>query len=179
MYNHRTSPYGLQNRPRNRVYPRESGIDTPMDNHRTSPYDPQSRPQNKVYPRESGIDTPIDNHRTSPYDPQSRPQNRVESQREYREKEKLAFHNLQAALKEAELAKPRSRCDTLSKGEEQINLEQQLEVLTNNRAGANMPQSQAQEYYMSDEELEDWLTQLEYSDYQAMAAGGPPNRGWI
>src|SRR5882757_7242697 len=90
-----------------------------MYNHRTSPYDPQSRPQNKVYPRESGIDMPMDNHRTSSssYDPQSRPQKRVESQREYREKEKLAFHNLQAALKEAELAKPRSRCDTLSKGE--------------------------------------------------------------
>ncbi|OJA08557.1 hypothetical protein AZE42_03351 [Rhizopogon vesiculosus] len=160
-----------------------------MDHPRTSPYDSQNRPQNRVYPGESGIDMFMDNHRTSPYDPQSRPQNRVESQREYRNKEKLAFHNLQAALKEAELGKPRSRCDTLSKaakclrrlGEEQVNLEQQLGVLTNNRAGANMPQSKAQEYYMSDEELElleHWLTQLECSGYQVMDAGGPPNRGW-
>jgi len=50
---------------------------------------------------------------------QRKPQSKDKAvqQREYRGREKNAFHNLKAALKEVEPANPRSRRETLKRGE--------------------------------------------------------------
>ncbi|KAJ8588306.1 hypothetical protein M405DRAFT_882249, partial [Rhizopogon salebrosus TDB-379] len=101
----------------------------------------------------------MDIQRTPLHGPHRETQNKAEQQREYRERERLAFRNLLAALKEVGPTNPRSRCDILRKaaeclrrlGEEQVNLQQQLRV---NVAGTDVPQTEAQDVFLLDEDLE-------------------------
>jgi hypothetical protein len=58
----------------------------------------------------------MDIQRTPLHGPHRETQKKAEQQREYRERERLAFRNLLAALKEVGSTNPRSRCDILRKG---------------------------------------------------------------
>jgi hypothetical protein len=108
----------------------------------------------------------MDNEGTSSYALRSEQQNRADQQREYRERERIAFCNLLAALREVELELT-NRCprrEVLRKGEyffesllsrakltrekaaeclrrlweEQVNLQQRLGELSGNMGGENI-----------------------------------------
>ncbi|KAG2052632.1 hypothetical protein BDR06DRAFT_1009264 [Suillus hirtellus] len=105
-------------------------------------------------------------------------QNRSDLQRDYRERERLAFRNLLGALNEVERTDPCSRREILRRaaeclrrlGQEQIDLQRQLGVFPNNVVGT---ESRPEAIILSDEDfewLQDYLAQWE----QQGGTGGPP-----
>ncbi|KAG2107827.1 hypothetical protein BD769DRAFT_1675414 [Suillus cothurnatus] len=96
-------------------------------------------------------------------------------QRDYRERERLAFRNLLGALNEVERTNARSRREILRRateclrrlGQEQVDLQQQLGILPNNAAGTGSLQPDA--IILSDEDFE-WL---QFYLAQPDGTGGP------
>ncbi|KAG2069457.1 hypothetical protein BDR04DRAFT_1101550 [Suillus decipiens] len=108
-------------------------------------------------------------------------QNKADLQRDYRQKERLAFRNLLGALNEVERTNARSRREILKRateclrrlGQEQDDLQKQLEVLPNNATGAGSFQPEA--IILSDEDfwwLQSYLAQWQHPCEWPEGSGG-------
>lgn len=111
--------------------------------------------------------------------PSQAPQNKADLQRDYRERERLAFRNLLGAVNEVERTNARSRREILRRaaeclrrlGQEQVDLQQQLGMVPNNAAEA---------LTLSDEDfawLQSYLAQLQHPGEQPEGSGGPYGGG--
>ncbi|KAG1730674.1 uncharacterized protein EDB91DRAFT_1252533 [Suillus paluster] len=125
----------------------------------------------------------MDNQRP-PQGPHRGLPNKADLQRDYRQRERLAFRNLLGALNEVERTNVRSRSEILRRAaeclrrleQEQAELQQQLGIVPGNN---EIPQPEA-DIMLSDEDVE-WLqnyfAQFEHPGKQPGDAGGPHGGG--